>query len=171
MAFCVNCGQALNDGATFCSNCGAQQGAPAAAAAPAPNAAKEFITNLLNTPDHTASYQAADVKNQNSKLMSVLAYLSWLLLIPLFVNKQSAYTRFHTNQGLVLAIVSTVYGIVTGLIGKIFGLILPILGTIVGWLFGVVGLVFLAYMVLGIINAVTGKAKELPIIGKYRILD
>lgn len=37
MAFCTRCGNRLNDGAAFCSNCGApQNAAPAAAPAPAP---------------------------------------------------------------------------------------------------------------------------------------
>ena len=31
MAFCMNCGNQLPDGSRFCGNCGAQQGAPAAA--------------------------------------------------------------------------------------------------------------------------------------------
>ena len=31
MAFCVNCGNQLPNGSCFCGNCGAQQGAPAAA--------------------------------------------------------------------------------------------------------------------------------------------
>ncbi len=176
MAFCANCGQQLEDGAQFCANCGAQQNAaPAAPVAPAGpsfmDKVKTFFANLLDTPDHTASYNAADVNHQNSKLMSVLAYLSWLLLIPLFVNKTSAYTRFHTNQGIIVAIASTLYGIATGLVGKILGLIWYPLGAIFGWLAGIVGLVFVAYMVLGIVYAVTGKAKELPIVGKYRILD
>lgn len=37
MAFCTRCGNRLNDGAAFCSNCGApQNAAPAAAPTPAP---------------------------------------------------------------------------------------------------------------------------------------
>lgn len=37
-------------------------------------------------------------------------------------------------------------------------------------LFSLLGIVFLVLAIIGIINAANGKAKELPVIGKYRIL-
>ena len=37
-------------------------------------------------------------------------------------------------------------------------------------LFSLLGIVFLVLVIIGIINAANGKAKELPVIGKYRIL-
>jgi len=40
----------------------------------------------------------------------------------------------------------------------------------VGTLLGLVNLVFLVMLVLGIMNAVNGRAKELPVIGKFKIL-
>ena len=42
---------------------------------------------------------------------------------------------------------------------------------IVGWIVGAIGEVAsVVFMVLGIVNALGGKAQELPVIGKYRIL-
>lgn len=46
----------------------------------------------------------------------------------------------------------------------------PIASAIVGGIMGLCGLVFLALAILGIVNAASGKAKELPVIGKYKIL-
>ena len=41
----------------------------------------------------------------------------------------------------------------------------------VGWVLGTVcGLLCLVLMILGIVNAATGKAKELPVIGKFVLL-
>jgi len=40
----------------------------------------------------------------------------------------------------------------------------------VGTLLGLVNLVFLVMLVLGIVNAANGRAKELPVIGKFKIL-
>lgn len=37
-------------------------------------------------------------------------------------------------------------------------------------LLGLVNLVFLVMLVIGIMNAVNGRAKELPVIGKFKIL-
>jgi uncharacterized membrane protein len=41
---------------------------------------------------------------------------------------------------------------------------------IVGTLLGLVSLIFFILMIIGIINAVKGEMKELPVIGKYKIL-
>ncbi len=46
----------------------------------------------------------------------------------------------------------------------------PIASAIVCAITGLFGLVFLVLVILGIVNAASGKAKELPVIGKYKIL-
>lgn len=106
------------------------------------------------SPDTTEEYDPADIKA--SKLMAVLSYLGILILIPLFLAKDSKFARFHTNQGIILLILNcAVY--LFSLVNK--GLITWILDVIV-----------LIYVIIGIVNAVQGKAKELPFIGKFRIL-
>ena len=111
-----------------------------------------------NAPDSTAEFDQADINS--NKVMAILAYLSILVLIPLFAAKNSKFARFHTNQGLVLLIA----GIIVNILGSIFNKIH--LGFI-GWLLDVAVFVF---VIIGIINAAQGKAKELPFIGKYKIL-
>jgi uncharacterized membrane protein len=69
------------------------------------------------------------------------------------------------NQGLALAIVEIVCWVVFGILGRI---------PLIGWLFVViewlVSLACLVLAVIGIVNAVNGKAKELPVVGKIRIV-
>ena len=124
--------------------------------------------NLNNTADYTNTFDPADI--QQNKLMGVLAYLSWLVLIPIFAAPKSKFARFHANQGLILAIVHTSWIILS----TILEFILTIINWYVGWIFGIIftllGLVFIAPLILGIINASNGRAKELPLIGKIRIL-
>ncbi len=124
------------------------------------------IKDLNNTHDHTSHYGSQEI--DEGKLMAVLSYLGILVLIPLFATK-NAFARFHTNQGLVLAIIEIVWSFVFGLVDKLVGGII-----LVGWLVGIVGwlvsAVFLVVSVIGIINAVNGRAKDLPVIGKVRIL-
>lgn len=59
----------------------------------------------------------------------------------------------------------------TSLVGMLFGLIhidvLTVLWNIVSWLIRVA---MFALMILGIVNAASGKAKELPLVGNFRIL-
>ena len=118
---------------------------------------------LLNTPDTTAEYDAADI--EQNKVMALLSYLWLLFLVPLFLAKESKFARFHANQGIVLAVAGTAIGIILGIAAFI-----PVVNIIVGIVGGLVELAVLALTVLGIYNAVQGKAKELPLIGKYKIL-
>ncbi len=123
----------------------------------------EKFNEFNNTADTTAEYDQNDI--QKNKGMAVLAYLSWLVLIPIFAAKDSKFARFHANQGLVLAIAEIVCGVALGILSA-----LPFIGWIFGIAEGLLGLVCLGFAIIGIVNAVNGKAKELPIVGKFKIL-
>ena len=124
------------------------------------------MSNILNTPDTTASYSQQDI-DQN-KIMGILSYFGILVLIPIFAAKESPFARFHANQGLVLLVTGILVGMATSLVGMLFGLIhIDVLWNIVSWLIRVA---MFALMILGIVNAASGKAKELPLVGNFRIL-
>lgn len=107
---------------------------------------------------------------QQSKSLVWMSYLGLLFLVPMLVNKNSAYTKFHVNQGIILFIVSIILNVAAAIVGAILGLI-PILGAIVaGFISLCVSVIILIFAILGIVASVQGEAKELPIIGKYRIL-
>lgn len=192
MAFCAQCGTQVPDGDNFCPGCGAAQAAQEQAApqteqtaqqaSPNPGAQtqnaqtdasqaadkiNETISKIMDTADTSAQFDPADI--EKNKLISVLSYLGLLFLVPLFAAKESKFARFHVNQGVVLFAASFIYGIVSAILGVIFGLI-PVIGTIVGILLGVIALVPTILMILGIYNAATGHAKELPLIGQIRII-
>lgn len=175
MAFCSKCGAQLNEGENFCPSCGAPVETQANAAPnAAPNAQQPGgndlsakLANLNNTADTTAEFDAQDI--QANKGMAILAYLSWLVLIPLFAAKGSKFARFHSNQGLVLAIAEAAFYIAYAILRAVILAIswrLYFLVTIIG----LVALIFPVVSVIGIVNAANGKAKELPVIGKFRIL-
>ena len=111
-----------------------------------------------NAPDSTAEYDQADINS--NKLMAVLAYIGILVLIPLFAAKNSKFARFHTNQGVVLLICDILVSIVGGILASIK----------LGFIGKLLAIVVFIFAVVGVINAAQGKAKELPFIGKYRIL-
>ena len=97
--------------------------------------------------------------------MGILAYLFWLVLIPIFAAKDSKFARFHVNQGLVLAIAELILIILSNVLGWI-----PVVGTIIAIITWVANIGCFILAILGIINAVNGKAKELPLIGSFRIM-
>ena len=121
------------------------------------------LNNLNATPDYTSSFDPADV--QANKVMGVLAYLSWLVLIPLFAARNSPFARFHCNQGIVLALAEVLAGVILGIARR-----LPL----IGWVFRLVGILasvaWIVLAVIGILNALNGRAKELPLIGGINIL-
>ena len=121
------------------------------------------LNNLNATPDYTSSFDPADV--QANKVMGVLAYLSWLVLIPLFAARNSPFARFHCNQGIVLALAEVLAGVILGIARR-----LPL----IGWAFRLVGglasIAWIVLAVIGILNALNGRAKELPLIGGIKIL-
>lgn len=132
------------------------------------------FNKILDTPDSTAEFTAEDINAH--KGYALLSYIWILVLIPILAVKDSGYSKYHANQGLILLIANIAWGVVSGVIrfvvGLIFGLIgLDILSTIFGLVLGLVNLVLIALMILGIYNAATGKAKELPLIGRFRILN
>jgi uncharacterized membrane protein len=122
------------------------------------------MANIFNTADHTAEFDAADIKE--NKVMGILSYISFLVVIPLFGAKKSKYARFHANNGLILAIMELAICITFGLLGMI-----PYAGFIL-WIIGWICCLFpLALAVFGIIFAAQGKAKDLPILGgKIKII-
>ncbi|MBQ6556360.1 MAG: hypothetical protein IJL86_02310, partial [Bacteroidales bacterium] len=106
-------------------------------------------------PAAAPAFDPSDVSA--NKVMAILAYIGILVLIPLFAAKDSKFARFHTNQGLILFICNVVIYFIS---------LIPGLKAI-GWILSVAALVF---AIIGIIGAAKGKTKELPLIGKYRII-
>ena len=168
MAFCGNCGTKIDDNAKFCPGCGQAVEAPATEqikteATEQPKAEQAQgqqndlsakVANLNNTKDTTDQFDKDDI--EKNKAMGLLAYI--LFFIPLLAAKDSPFARYHANQGLVLFI--------CGLISSLLWII-PILGWIIA---PILSIVITVLAVIGIINALNGKAKELPIIGKFKIL-
>jgi len=91
---------------------------------------------------------------QKNTGMAVVAYL--IFFVPLLTEaKDDPFVKFHVKQGLVLFlawIVLTIFSMVP----------------VIGWVLGpILSLGLLILMVIGILNAVNGETKELPLIGQY----
>lgn len=94
---------------------------------------------------------------EKNKTMAGLAYIFFFL--PLLACPDSQFGRFHANQGLLLLILA--------LGGNMILMIIPI----IGWmLMPIYALGILILAIMGLVNGFSGKAKNLPIIGKFRLL-
>jgi len=103
---------------------------------------------------------------QDNKVMAILAYLGILVLVPIFAAKESPFARFHANQGLLLCIAAIAYFIVLWILVFILALISPTLAGIIGLVLYLASVIYPVFVIIGIINAAKGQAKELPLIGK-----
>lgn len=149
MNYCNKCKHTLEEGTQFCPYCGAHVNA-----------------GPIISED---SYDPQDV--QSNKGLAFLSYFGILFLIPLFVRKDSKFVRFHLNQGLVLFIIDIIMNILHRICNYLFVLyIIPSLS------FGVKTLLFacdvftVVLTIMGMVYALQGKAKELPIIGKINLI-
>lgn len=97
---------------------------------------------------------------EEGKVCAILAWIFPVGLIWYLVDekmKKNSFARVHVQQSLILAIVS--------IIVSVAGSIIPIIGWFLVLPIG--SLAVLVLWLIGIINALSGKSKELPIIGKY----
>jgi uncharacterized membrane protein/predicted RNA-binding Zn-ribbon protein involved in translation (DUF1610 family) len=175
MIYCAKCGVRLPDEAAFCPACGAQVVRPEAAGQQNYGYGQPYVN--YNDP-------AADASA--NKVYGIIAYIGILVLITIFfAPKESKYSRYHANQGLVLLIAGAIFSTGLSIIGAIFGGIAagaafwtaPLTTAIFGILTGISGIIlsaagifWLVLAVMGIINAANGELKPLPVIGKYTIL-
>ena len=167
MAFGGNCGAQLAEDAKFCISRG-----NAVNASSNTQAEQQYQQQQQQyaRPQYQEPVQSDEADISENKAMGILAYISWLVLVPLFAAKESKFARFHTNQGLVLAISESAYAVTALIVGKLFSLIAWWLGMVMTVLFWLAAPLFVVFTVLGIVNAAHGRCKELPIIGKFRII-
>lgn len=160
MAFCTKCGKEIPDGKTLCDACAARQQSNFSSSGPG--------------AEKTNRFDPMDI--QNNKAMAVLSYIGIFVLIPIFAAKHSPYARYHANQGLLLFLAEVVWSVFSSVFGTVLGyfsMFSPlywILNGVVSMIFGILSLVFLGMAIYGIVNGATGKAKPLPILGRFTLL-
>jgi len=143
--------------------------------------AKETINKIMDTEDTTKEYEKKDI--EENKGLAVLSYLGPLVLIPYLVDKKSKFANYHKKQGLNLFVLEAIFGFVAYIltstiqVSKMCTVLNDVkfeCGQIVPWWINIpidlVELVFAALSIVGLIYACQGKAKELPILGKVKII-
>lgn len=158
MKKCNKCGAEIEDSAMKCPVCGATQISDQGE--DLGKKITEGFGKFNDTKETTSEYDSRDI--ENNKVFAILSYIGILFVVGLIAAPKSKFARFHANQGIVLFIIEIVLGIVSGIVSFI-----PVVSGIVS---AVVGIISLVYMVIGIYNSASGKAKELPVIGGISII-
>ncbi|MGI6202912.1 MAG: zinc-ribbon domain-containing protein [Eubacteriales bacterium] len=170
MKTCTKCGAQMPDETKFCGACGskfADETSQSQSGGAQESSAKfgRYFT------DRTSEFDPQDVAA--NKTYAILACFGILFFIPLVASPQSKFARFYANQGLLLLIFSVVFGIAVNIIYAVFSFLGVIF--ILFWLIGalVSGLLWIvpfAMFIVLLVNAIGGKAIEIPIIGKYTLI-
>lgn len=92
---------------------------------------------------------------EKNTLMAVLAYIGPLAIVSFLVAKDDPFVKYHVKQGFVLLTIEVAL--------YFLSMVLPIIWPVIN--LAQLGVLILA--IVGIINAVGGKEKELPLVGKY----
>lgn len=124
-----------------------------------------------DAPDTTDSYTSGDISA--AKPFAVLSYLGsgLLFFLPLAVTPKSPFGKFHANQALVLlvctVILNTAFAISTAIIGRMLPNFLEFIVDLINFIPKIVCFI---YMIIGIVNSASGKARELPFIGAFKLI-
>lgn len=117
--------------------------------------------------DRTKEFSARDI--EENKGIACWGYLGLLFVMPLFAAADSPFARFHANQGFVLMLAELVMAILV-LASHMLASFIPAFV----WLYLLMTALFyigmIAAIVFGIVNTLKGRAKELPLIGRIRLL-
>jgi uncharacterized membrane protein len=96
-----------------------------------------------------------------NKVMGILAYLGCLVIIPALAARDSAFARYHVNQGILLILVFMASQFISWIpflpFKGIFSFVLSA--------YGLVGIV------LGIMNVLNGRMKPIPLLGSIRVYN
>lgn len=140
---------------------------------------KHSIENIMDTPDTTSSYDENDIKD--NMVLAMLSYIGLLAFIPYFVHSDSKFVKYHATQGINLLIILGAYTLLDGLLSLIkVSRVVVDFGSMVGtkmvtplWMslpMGLLGFVLFVISIIGIVYVCQGKAKELPLVGKIKIV-
>jgi len=105
------------------------------------------------TAKSATTFDARDI--EDNKIIASLSYIFILCLVPLLLQKKSAYAQFHARQGLTL----TVAWFVLWMFG-----IIPVLGWIVAF-FG--NILLLVISIAGVIKTLSGETWKIPFIYEW----
>ena len=113
---------------------------------------KDTWKTYTDASEAAPKYKAQDTASggrSNTKLLSILSYISFLFIIPMLFSSEDRVAGFHAKQGMKLF----VYGILCGAVTW-----LPVIGVLLQ-------LSKIYLMIKGIINAAKGVEEPLPFIG------
>jgi len=95
----------------------------------------------------------------------IVAYLTWIGLLIAYIMGDREEAKFHLNQSLVIWLAGTLAGIAGKLVGWI-----PLLGWLMWVLVAAVELFCVICWFIGVVGAVQGQERPVPVLGHIKLL-
>lgn len=129
-----------------------------------------FFNSMSLGKDTTEDFEQSDIEENYN--IAIFSYIPFLFFIPIVIKPSSKYIRFHTVQGFTLLVLSVLLElfdialctVASNTLSSSQSLAVSIVVTVL------INIYILMLIAIGIANAVKGKARELPFIGKIHIL-
>lgn len=102
---------------------------------------------------------------ESGKTMGILAYI--FFIIPLLASRDNKFAMYHTEQAIILWIAFIVIYIALWIVTFIIGQISSSIACVVSVLGILPWIAYIVLWIMGLMNAIGGKVKELPVIGQY----
>lgn len=135
------------------------------------NSLYELLSKFFfGTKNDTMLFKEDDI-DENCN-MAIISYIPFLFFVPMIIKPCSGYLRYHGIQGLTMFLSFIVLeffdimlsAICNSIFSDMVGIVLTVIITVI------INIAVLLLISIGIANAVKGEARELPIIGKYKLL-
>ena len=123
---------------------------------------KDIFQKVIGTIDYTDNYKELD--RTENRTMAMLSYL--IPPIPFIVERNSAYVRFHSNQGMN----ALVWYILISLFIWVVSTGFPNLASLTGSLRIIINIIYISLAAFGVMNTIKNKARELPITSRLNIV-
>lgn len=102
---------------------------------------------------------------ESGKTMGILAYI--FFVIPLLTARDNKFAMYHTEQAIILWIAFVIIYIALMILTYVIGMISNSIACVVSILGILPWIAYLVLWIMGLMNAIGGKVKELPVIGAY----
>ena len=105
--------------------------------------------------DVSGQFNSKPTTPSNNTAMAVLSYLGPLVIIPFLLAKDDPFVKFHIKQGIVLVVIEILFSILTSIFWMLW------------MIYNLVNLGIVILIIIGILNAIKGEQKELPVVGQF----
>lgn len=147
---CPKCNNGLKASYVFCANCG--------------YSVKDEQNNKKSEAKEEKGNKIEEKSiSDNDRAIAMLAYLGFLIVVPIIKMGKNRFLRFHANQGLVCLVSFIILSVVNALATEFraYGTISIINTSII---------ILVVIDIIGLVSAIAGQQRVLPLIGKIKMI-